>query len=86
MENRGTRTICSKGTDRSSLQQRNITGVEALLKSEAERKACELYRIYDVRNSDECSTVSVIRLDAFITGVVDSFHVRKMKQGTNDGG
>lgn len=55
------------------MEMRVVDGVDRIFKHEPAERAYELFLKYKVKSTDESSCLNISILDAFMTGVIDSF-------------
>lgn len=65
--------ICMESSVHRCLPLRKVKGVDKLFKNEAARRAYEAFRKFRVDPDEETSVLSVIRLDAIMTTIIDGF-------------
>lgn len=78
-------SICSENSMSSPVELVDVNGVDLLFKNEPARKAFVMFRKSKIEEQNEMSALTIARMDALMTSVVDSFHDHSEISISNDG-
>lgn len=65
--------VCSSSSLANLLELRYVYGLDELFLNEPARLACQTFRKFKEEKDAETTFLSIMRLDAIITDVIDSF-------------